>query len=103
MRFDPSPATISQNKSPEAEVTEPPTGNNINLISQRYGKLGVSVQGYGFQTHFCVSEVSKEEYEKCPPTEWGGSNLKSDKIFLSPILVEGFPENIDYMKEWGFK
>lgn len=36
MRFDPSPATISQNKSPEAEVTEPPTGNNINLISQRY-------------------------------------------------------------------
>lgn len=39
MRFDPSPATISQNKSPEAEVTEPPTGNNINLISQRYGKF----------------------------------------------------------------
>lgn len=39
MRFDSSPATISQNKSPEAEVTEPPTGNNINLISQRYGKF----------------------------------------------------------------
>lgn len=70
---------------------------------RKFGYLGVSVQGYGFQTHFCVSEVSKEEYEKCPPTEWGGSNLKSDKIFLSPILVEGFPENIDYMKEWGFK
>lgn len=33
------PATISQNKSPEAEVTEPPTGNNINFISQRYGKF----------------------------------------------------------------
>ena len=39
MRFDPSPATISQNKSPEAEVTEPPTGNNIDLISQRYGNF----------------------------------------------------------------
>ena len=50
-----------------------------------------------------VSGDAKEEYEKCPPTEWGGLNLKSDKIFLSPILVEGFPENIDYMKEWGFK
>lgn len=65
--------------------------------------LGVSVMGYGFQPHFNVSEVSKEEYEKCPPTEWGGSNLKSDKIFLSPMPVEGFPENIDYMKQWNFK
>ena len=36
---------------------------------RKFGYLGVSVQGYGFQTHFCVSEVSKEEYEKCPPTE----------------------------------
>lgn len=39
MRFDSPPATISQNKSPKAEVTEPPTGDNINLISQRYGKF----------------------------------------------------------------
>ena len=58
--------------------------------------LGESVMGYGFQPHFSVSEVSKEEYKDCPPTE-------SDKIFLSPKPVEGFPENIDYMKEWGFK
>ena len=63
----------------------------------------LGVMGYGFQPHFNVSEVSKEEYEKCPPTEWGGSNLKSDKIFLSPMPVEGFPENIDYMKQWNFK
>lgn len=27
---------------------------------RKFGYLGVSVQGYGFQTHFCVSEVSKE-------------------------------------------
>lgn len=65
--------------------------------------LGESVMGYGFQPHFNVSEVSKEEYEICPPTEWGGAILESEKIFLSPKSVEGFPENIDYMKEWGFK
>ena len=70
---------------------------------RKFGYLGKSVQGCGFQPHFSVSEISKEEYEKYQPTEWGGSNLESDKIFLSPISVEGFPENIDYMKEWGFK
>lgn len=31
MRFDPSPATISQNKSPEAEVTEPQRGTILIL------------------------------------------------------------------------
>lgn len=67
------------------------------------GYLGESVQGYGFQPQFSVSEVSKEEYENCPPTEWGGSKLKSEKKFLSPKSVDGFPENIDYIKEWGFK
>lgn len=76
----------------------------IEWALQKFGSLlGESVQGYGFQPLFCVSEVSKEEYENCPPTEWGGSKLGSEKIFLSPKLVEGFPENIDYMKEWGFK
>ena len=67
------------------------------------GYLGESVQGYGFQPHFSVSEVSKEEYEECPATVWGGTPLKSEKIFLSPKSIEGFPENIDYMKEWGVK
>lgn len=67
------------------------------------GYLGESVQGWGGQPHFSVSEVSKEEYENCPPTKWGGTPLKSKKIFLSPKSVEGFPENIDYMNEWGFK
>lgn len=58
--------------------------------------LGESVQGYGFQPHFSVSEVSKEEYEKC-------LKLGDEKIFLSPKSVEGFPENFDYYKEWGFR
>jgi hypothetical protein len=65
--------------------------------------LGESVMGYGFQPRFSVVGVSKEEYEECPATVWGGTSLKSEKIFLSPEPVEGFPENIDYMKEWGFK
>lgn len=65
--------------------------------------LSKGVMGYGFQTHFSVGMVSKEEYEECPATVWGGTPLKSEKIFLSPKQVDGFPENIDYMKEWGFK
>ena len=65
--------------------------------------LGESVMGYGFQPHFNVSEVSKEEYEECPATVWGGTPMKSERIFLSPKQVDGFPENIDYMKEWRFK
>ena len=58
----------------------------------------------GYYMHRIYAAVlSKKEYENCPPTKWGGGNLKSEKIFLSPKSVEGFPENIDYMKEWGFK
>lgn len=73
-------------------------------VLRKFGHLlGESVQGYGFQPRFSVSEISKEEYETCSPTEWGGSKLKSERIFLSPKYVDGFPENIDYMKEWGFK
>lgn len=64
--------------------------------------LGESVMGYGFQPHFNVSEVSKEEYEECSVTVWGGT-LKSEKIFLSPEPIQGFPDNINYIKEWGFK
>ncbi len=32
---------------------------------RKFGYLGESVQGWGFQPRFSVSEVSKEEYEKC--------------------------------------
>ncbi len=65
--------------------------------------LGESVMGYGFQPHFNVSEVSKEEYEECSVTVCGGTPLKSEKIFLSPEPIQGFPDNINYIKEWGFK
>lgn len=41
--------------------------------------LGESVMGYGFQPHFNVSEVSKEEYEECSVTVWGGTPLKAKR------------------------
>ena len=65
--------------------------------------LGEGVQGYGFQPQFSVSKSNKDEYDRCPPTEWEGSRLQSERVFLSPKILKGFPENIDYMKEWGFK
>ena len=62
------------------------------------------VQDYiDFKRKGIIPDFYKEEYEECPATVWGGTPLKSEKIFLSPKSVEGFPENIDYMKEWGFK
>lgn len=57
MGVDSSPATISQNKSPEAEVTEPPTGNNINLISQRYEKYIFIICLFEKMLHLCSATV----------------------------------------------
>ena len=65
--------------------------------------LGESVMGYGFQPHFTINPVDTVEYSECPPTKWGGSEFKSERVFLSPEPMEGFPENVNYMKEWGFK
>lgn len=39
MGFDSSPATISQNKSPKAEVTEPPTGTILILYRKDMGNF----------------------------------------------------------------
>lgn len=68
----------------------------IEWALRKFGHLlGESVMGYGIQPKFIV--------EVCQPIDWGNSKLKGEKIFLSPKSVDGFPENIDYMKEWGFK
>ncbi len=76
----------------------------IEWAFRKFGNyLGEGVQGYGFSPCFDVVESDKNKYETCAPTEWGGMELKSEKIFLSPKQVDSFPENIDYMKEWGFK
>lgn len=75
----------------------------LNWAIKACGYLGQSVQGYGFQPNFSLSKSDKIGFDECKPTIWGGTDLKSERIFLSPIKVDGFPDNIDYMREWGFK
>ena len=61
---------------------------------RRFGSLlGESVMGYGFQPKFIIEEC----------VDWGNLKLKDEKIFLSPKSVDGFPENINYITDWGFK
>lgn len=61
-----------------------------------------SVQGYDFMPSFEIMPISREEYEKEPDSRFSLVKEK-ERVFLSPEAVEGFPENYDYMKEWGFK
>lgn len=58
------------------------------------------VQGWGFMPSFEIMPISREEYEKEPDSRF--SPVK-ERVFLSPEPVEGFPENYNYMKEWGFR
>lgn len=59
-----------------------------------------SVQGYDFMPSFEIMPISREAYEKELDSRF--SPVKQ-RVFLSPEPVEGFPENYNYMKEWGFK
>lgn len=61
-----------------------------------------SVQGYDFMPSFKIMPISREEYEKEPDSRFSPVK-KKERVFLSPEPVEGFPENYNYMKEWGFK
>lgn len=70
---------------------------------RKFGRyLMESVQGWGFMPSFEIMPISREEYEKEPGSRFSLIKEK-EKVFLSPEAVEGFPENYDYMKEWGFK
>lgn len=61
---------------------------------RKYGHLLMpSVQGYGFQPSFDINSIKKEDWE----------NGRCERFFLSSIPVDGFPQNFDFMKEWGFK
>lgn len=61
---------------------------------RKYGHFLIpSVQGYGFQPSFSIDCINKEEWE----------NGRYERVFLSSIPVDGFPQNYDFMKEWGFK
>ena len=75
-----------------------------NYCIKRFGYLGESVQGYGFQTYFSVAPTDFETYSKGEIDEWRGKR-RYDKIYLSPKELDEFKgiERFDYMKEWGFK
>ena len=64
--------------------------------------LTEGVQGYGFMPFFKIIPISREEYEKKPDSRFSPVKEK-ERVFLSPEAVEGFPENYNDMKEWGFK
>lgn len=56
-----------------------------------FGYIGPSVMGYGIQRHFCIREISKEEFF---------SKEISRRLFLSSSSVEGFPAETDIMSNW---
>ena len=72
---------------------------------RRLGYLGKGVQGYGWQPYFSIKEITKEKYMSIELTDFNNRhcNKSQEKVFLSPKKVDGFPENFDYVKEWGFK
>lgn len=63
--------------------------------------IGPSVMGYGFQSHFAVYEIDKKQYDDKMGVKWGGVMVKADQILLSPSPIKGFPENYDYIEEFG--
>ena len=75
----------------------------FNWAIKTCGYLGHGVQGYGFQPNFSLSKSNRIDFDECKPIKWGNTDVKSERLFLSPIEVDGFPENINYMREWGFK
>lgn len=73
----------------------------------RYKKLpiiGQGVQGWGFQEHFRIMQMSEADYfssengKKVSTGCW-----QSARVFLSPRPVDGYPLNYDYITEWKFK
>lgn len=66
--------------------------------------IGVGVQGYGFQNHFEIQQISEADYFSSENgKKIGRGRYQQERVFLSPRAVEDFPLNYDYIKEWGFK
>jgi hypothetical protein len=66
------------------------------LIEERgFHVLQQGVMGYGFMQSFKIITVGKTEFEQ--------SKYDVQSIFLSPMSLEGFPPNVDYMVKWNFK
>ena len=79
------------------------------IDEKHYPILGCSVQGCGFQRHFnvvCSKDgtdwVKKrwDEYKKGARTNGSVWPLYDEKVFLSPVPMEGFPEPFDYVTKW---
>ena len=76
-------------------------GYNIDILQQycvnelHLKILGEGVMGYGYMPEFYISKITKEQYES--------KYNEFPKLFLSPIKISNYPENIDYKKLWNFK
>ena len=81
-----------------------------------YQILGPSVQGVGFQRHFEIIEGKGGDNVNWPKERWNkymkGASVTDgrttwpqydEKVFLSPIPVDGFPEPYNYMDKWFLK
>ena len=85
---------------------------NWCVREKKYPILQESVQGWGFQRGFEISDSQDyaknmwEAYvkdERVNPSSSLLIPIFGEKVFLSPIRIEGFPEPFNYIKEWGFK
>lgn len=47
-----------------------------------------------YYNKFVIRPASKEEYDKCEDHPFLGKRYNTDRIFLSPIKIEGFPDPI---------
>lgn len=76
-----------------------------NYCIKKFGYLGKSVQGYGFQKYFSIHAIDFETYSNGVLEDWKGDKCHPRKILLSPIKFDEFKdiERFDYIKEWGFK
>ena len=93
---------VYSNHGNHADIVE-----NWCVVNKKLPILGESVQGWGFQRHFCVNEATEDEFfafAKDKPIDkvWSRPYM-SEQHFLSPIAVEGYPAPFDYMKAWKFK
>lgn len=75
--------------------------------------LGESVNGHGYQPHFCIVG----NHHNFAVDQWNnfveGRKVFDGQIrelprfgskhFLSPVSIEGFPEPFNYMKEWSLQ
>lgn len=77
-----------------------------------YPILCESVQGYGWQSGFSISD--DQEYAKKLWDDFSKDRKVSkaqswtfprfgEKVFLSEIEIDGFPKPFDYKKEWNLK